>query len=134
MLEWGIKSGLIHGGRSTVAAFVQKEKDMNWPLSISHPQKTDDIIEKIDLSDRSLSGSGLMKGPHIIDPRTGFPALNNLAAWAIDLSAARSDALSTAFMIMSIEQIEEYCLQHPQSAAIVIENNRQNTLHKIGKW
>lgn len=132
--EWGIKSGLIQGGRSTVCAFGIERDNQSWPLSISHPLDTNIIIEKIDLSDRALSGSGLQKGQHIIDPRNGYPAENNLASWTIAPQAATSDALSTAFMVMSIEQIEDYCLKHSQTGGIVLENNDQHTLHKIGEW
>ena len=42
-----------------------------------------------------------MKGEHIFDPRTGHPALRQIAAWALADTAAESDALSTACMVLS---------------------------------
>jgi thiamine biosynthesis lipoprotein len=54
----------------------------------------------------SLSGSGLaVKGPHILDPRTGAPTSLRNRAWALTDVAAESDALSTACMILSEPEI-----------------------------
>ena len=42
---------------------------------------------------------------HEIDPRTGRPVTHNLAAaYVLDASAARADALATAFMVLGYEQ------------------------------
>jgi thiamine biosynthesis lipoprotein len=84
-----------------------------------------------------VSGSGLQKGPHIIDPRTGWPVKDKRAAWAFANSATVADALSTAFMIMTDQEIEQYCLSHPEVRALVILENRQAKKDKIlhfGRW
>ena len=68
----------------------------------------------------SLSGSGVaVKGPHLIDPRTGLPATRTTRVWALAGSAAMSDALSTAFFIMSDSEIANFCAQHPEIGAAV---------------
>jgi thiamine biosynthesis lipoprotein len=68
-----------------------------------------------------VSGSGTeVKGEHIIDPRTGRPARAHLAAWAAHPSAAVSDALSTAFLVMGTEEAERYCRSHPEVWGLVI--------------
>jgi thiamine biosynthesis lipoprotein len=60
------------------------------------------------LTHASLSGSGLaVKGSHIIDPRTGCPALRQNRAWVLADTASESDALSTACMVLSELEIEE---------------------------
>jgi thiamine biosynthesis lipoprotein len=76
---------------------------------------------RILLSGRALSGSGTeVKGEHILDPRTGRPARRYLAAWASASSAALSDALSTAFFVMTPEEIEGYIAHHPDIWACVV--------------
>jgi len=61
-----------------------------------------------------LSGSGLaVKGNHILDPRTGQPALRQNRAWALADTAAESDALSTACMVLSEPELEEVLAQDP---------------------
>ncbi|MGZ5455018.1 MAG: FAD:protein FMN transferase, partial [Candidatus Aminicenantales bacterium] len=72
------------------------------------------------LRNRALSGSGTeVKGAHIIDPRTGRPAAGHAAAWASHPSAAASDALSTAFMVMSTAEVAAFCGRHPVVWALV---------------
>jgi thiamine biosynthesis lipoprotein len=58
------------------------------------------------LSNASMSGSGQgVKGLHIIDPRTGQPVARRSNVWAVAPTAAESDALSTACMILSQDEI-----------------------------
>ncbi len=115
--EWGIKTALVHGGASSVYARGGKE---GWQVTISHPLNHSRILRRLALKDLAISGSGLQKGSHIIDPVRGRPVQNHLAAWAIAPDAAASDALSTAFMVMSMEQVESYCKSHPQVAAALL--------------
>ena len=51
-----------------------------------------------------------MKGPHILDPRTGKPALRQNRAWALSETAAESDALSTACMVLEEADLAEIIL------------------------
>ena len=131
--DWNIKSGLLHGGQSTVLIFGKSPKSTMWPLSISDPNNSDIILKKIDLINGSLSGSGLKKGQHIIDPRLGKPVINKQTAWAFASEAGVADALSTAFMVMTAEDIESYCEKYTISA-LTIDNDSNNTKHYFGDW
>jgi thiamine biosynthesis lipoprotein len=123
LLDWGIDRALIHGGTSTVAA-------VGFPPSIGPAVKGwlvgvgggwPEAPHQVLLSDRALSGSGNeIKGTHVMDPRTGLSAQAHLAAWASHPSAAEADALSTAFMVMTTAEVEEYCGLHPEVWALVI--------------
>ena len=65
------------------------------------------------LTHASLSGSGLaVKGAHILDPRTGAPALRQNRAWVLADTAAESDALSTACMVLGEPELEEVLAQN----------------------
>jgi thiamine biosynthesis lipoprotein len=123
LLDWGIDQALVHGGTSTVAALGSPPSIgpavRGWPVGVGGgwPEAPDQVL----LSGRALSGSGTeVKGKHIIDPRTGLPARAHLAAWASHPSAAEADALSTAFMVMTTAEVEEYCALHPEVWALVI--------------
>jgi thiamine biosynthesis lipoprotein len=118
--EWSIRQTLIHGGRSTVLALDAPGGLDGWPISISHPQNPNQILETRSLKYISLSGSGIKKGAHIIDPNSGYPVEDKLGAWAGAKSAALSDALSTSFMIMSTPAIEEYVATHTEVSALLI--------------
>lgn len=117
--EWGITCAMVHSGFSTVLALAAPGEENGWPISITHPL-SHKIIKHISVVHSAVSGSGLQKGAHIIDPRTSKPVQNRLAAWSVAQSAAVADALSTAFMIMPIRQIKKYILQHPEISACVI--------------
>ena len=70
-------------------------------------------------------------GEHILDPRTGLPAKEHLAAWARCPSAAASDALSTAFMVMPTGEVEAFCSTHDGVTAVVVE--RDGRVVAVGK-
>lgn len=119
LLEWEIPSALIHGGMSSVLALAEPPGEQGWPVTLSNPQNKKRLA-RINLKDRSLSASGLQKGSHIIDPRTGQPVEAKLAAWVAAPNGATSDALSTAFMVMTPEEIEETCISYPDIQALVV--------------
>lgn len=119
--DWRIETALIHSGQSTVLALGIPEADQAWAVSLRNPHQTERSLGEVYLYNRALSGSGIMEqGYHIIDPRTGQAAQGKLATWAIADSAARSDALSTAFMVMAPEEVEQYCNEHAGVVGILL--------------
>jgi len=73
------------------------------------------------LQDRAVSASGFIhQGAHIINPRTGLPVSTaRTRAWAFAPTAALSDALSTAFLVMDPAEVETFHRQHPDTASIL---------------
>ena len=91
-----------------------------WPLSLPSPDEAAEKLVRIDLRSGAVSGSALKKGRPIIDPRTARPVATVRAAWSRAPTAARADALSTAFMVMTPEEIERYCATHRDTGALVV--------------
>jgi thiamine biosynthesis lipoprotein len=137
--EWSIDSGAIHGGQSSVRVFgsAPGKEGNGWPMALRDPADQSHAIGSVQLRDCSLSGSGLLlHGRHIIDPRTGEPAAGKAATWAIAPTAALSDATSTAFMLLSREEVEAYCEGHPEVGALLawpMEGGRFR-LWTMGPW
>jgi thiamine biosynthesis lipoprotein len=137
--EWSIEIALISGGYSSVLALEAPTENDGWPLTLSHPEDRRRILARPYLRGAALSGSGVQKGGHIIDPRTGRPISGRLAAWSGAPDAATADALSTAFMVMSAEEIENYCTEHTDTRTMVIieeqeaEIEKEKILH-FGHW
>ena len=126
LADWEIGQAVINGGTSTVLALGKE-----WELGVGGPWGEKVGLTLVTLKDQALSGSGTaVKGTHIINPKTGKPAQRHLAAWAIHSSAAASDALSTAFMMMEQEKIEELCTKNPGTIAFVVKQDE--SLIKIG--
>ena len=137
--DWDIDTALIHAGGSSVLAIGAPAGTAGWPLTLSSPDNHERILARLHLKDRAVSGSGLQKGRHIIDPRTAQPAGAISAAWSCASDAATADALSTAFMIMSADEIEQYCLSHPGTLAMVVMRQEGGDGHKdrvlrFGHW
>jgi thiamine biosynthesis lipoprotein len=118
--DWGFEEFLLHAGQSTVYARGTPPGESAWEVSLRHPEDPKKVLGQVRLRDQALSGTGrILHGPHIIDPRTGKPAHRVPGSWASAASAAESDALSTAFLVLSSHQVSEYCARHPGVAAIV---------------
>jgi len=137
--DWSIDTALIHGGFSSVLALNAPRGTKGWPVTLSNPGDRKQTLAYLYLQSRAVSGSGLQKGPHIIDPRTGKPVESKRAAWACAVDAATADALSTAFMVMTPEQIKQYCSQHPHVSAMFIIKHKSQEIQKdrilrFGSW
>jgi thiamine biosynthesis lipoprotein len=134
--DWSIDVALIHGGYSTALGIGAPKGKQGWPVTSSNPRNPGQILGRLCLRDRALSGSGLQKGLHIIDPRKQEPVEGSIAAWACASDAAAADALSTAFMVMSPDEISQYCSCHPNVLAIVIlgEKGKEEKILHYGPW
>ena len=119
--EWDVEHFLVHGGLSSVTTRGRMPGNIGWPVSVTNPY-SDKVLGKFELYDRAMCGSGLQKGHHIIDPRNGQPLQRKRAAWAFTPDATTGDGLSTAFMVMDIEEIEEYCRERPEISALIVDH------------
>ncbi len=146
--EWEIDQALIHAGFSSVLALEPPPLHSGWPLTLSRPDVSGGgILARIPARRQAFSGSGIRKGDHILDPAGGKPVRLRTAAWvagpcdaladfrrdirtsdgeimspeAAKSPAAVADALSTAFMILPISRIKEFCREHRGLEAWILE-------------
>ena len=103
--QWGVGNALLNAGDSTLLALGQPPGEDAWGVTLA------DGAQAMTLKNRALSGSGFMvKGAHIMNPRTLRPvAIQVQRSYALAPSAALSDALSTAFMVMDPTEVEALC-------------------------
>ncbi|MFQ5806311.1 MAG: FAD:protein FMN transferase, partial [Phycisphaerae bacterium] len=129
--DWSIAAALVHCGQSTAFALGCPAGTKGWSVAIRNPMKHDDTLGTARISDVAVSGSGRkLHGDHIVDPRSGRAVDDKLGAWVLAPSAALSDALATAFMVMSPDEVAAYCRRHTEvSASLVMQvNEEQNRL------
>jgi thiamine biosynthesis lipoprotein len=119
--DWGVESALVHGGTSSAYAFGEYPNGHGWPVTLSNPENGSEVLQTVFLQRQSLGGSGIKKGLHIINPRTARTVRGRRAAWVCSGSAAESDAVSTACMVMTRAEIKEYCGRHPATWAAIVE-------------
>jgi thiamine biosynthesis lipoprotein len=126
LAEWEIPRALVHGGYSSVLALEPPPDREGWLLTLSAPGNGR-ILARVSARRRAFSASGVRKGDHILDPRTGQPVHGRVAAWVAvpwedgGSSAAFADALSTAFMIQPAEEIADLCRRFPGLEAWIVD-------------
>jgi len=107
--QWDCSSFLLIAGGSSVLAGDPAAETPGWSCGLGE----DHASQRFLLAHASLSGSGLaVQGYHILDPRNGRPASRQMRAWALADTAAESDALSTACMVLSEPELEEVLAQN----------------------
>jgi thiamine biosynthesis lipoprotein len=105
--EWDCDSFLLVAGGSSILAGEAPAGTAGWSCGLGD----DNSPMRYQLKNSSLSGSGVaVKGKHIFDPRTGKPAHRQNRAWALAKTAAESDALSTACMVLDEADISNIIL------------------------
>ncbi len=106
---WDCPAFLLVAGGSSILAGDSVADSPGWSCGLGE----DGATERFLLNHASLSGSGLaVQGAHILDPRTGGLAMRQKRAWILADTAAESDALSTACMVLSepdLEQVLDQC-------------------------
>jgi thiamine biosynthesis lipoprotein len=122
--DGGVENALLHGGTSTILALGTNPETGGWKVAIEDPsaEGEDKVLAVVELSDESLSVSAAWgkyfeidgkRYGHVIDPRTGWPAENvHLGAVVLE-SAEGTDALSTAVLLASDDELKTLAQKLP---------------------
>jgi thiamine biosynthesis lipoprotein len=144
--EWGLDRALVHGGFSSVLVLEAPDGQGGWPLTLSDPGPPSRVIAHVSVRQTALGASGVRKGGHIVDPRTGEPARGRRAAWAAvprpaDAGTAEeprmtavAEALATAFMLLRREDIERLCRQNPGLEAWLLRDAADGREGETDLW
>ena len=125
LAEWGCPAFLLIAGGSSILAGDPPPDSPGWSIGLGE----DNSEPRFWLKHGSLSGSGIaVKGHHIYDPRTGEPAKQRARAWAAAPSAAVTDALSTAFMILDESDVARLMCGRHEWQAFLQDNDRWRQL------
>lgn len=109
LCQWDCGSYLLIAGGSSILAGNGPANGPGWSCGLDAEASS----QRFFLTHASLSGSGLaVRGAHILDPRTGRPALRQKRAWVLADTAAESDALSTACMVLGEPELEDVLAQN----------------------
>ena len=163
--ESGVTHALIHGGTSTVLGMCGGNSGSGWKVSIASP-RGEEPLATFELCNRALSVSGAEGGAariaanrtddntqrdhnfprtlphedalHIVDPRTGRRAGGAWLAAVATKSAADSDALSTALLVLGEQGIELLASRFPDASLLLAlpdtasPNGLRVILHEAG--
>jgi thiamine biosynthesis lipoprotein len=122
LAEWEIGRALLCASSSTMLALEPPPGEPGWSVVLGGEHDG----RYIKLAHAALSASGRsVKGDHIVDPHTRKPATAWHRIWAGAPTAAVSDALSTAFMVMTEEAIVAHCQRHPELTACGLKTSQE---------
>ena len=130
--EYEIESALLHGGTSTIYGLGAPPGEDAWNVAIRRPNSaTGETVLTLPLRDRAVSVSaphgkwfeqeGNRYG-HVLDPRTGNPAVGSVIAVVATATAMESDALSTALLVMG------------ETGMATVRALRQDAFVLVGIW
>ena len=113
----GISNGFVNAGGDGRFIGVN-EQGMPWNIGLQNPDKSEEAITRMALSDMAVATSGnyeryfndAAKVSHISDPRTGYSSQELISATVIANTAMDTDALATAVFVLGedegVEMIE----------------------------
>jgi thiamine biosynthesis lipoprotein len=130
----GLRNFLIHAGHSSILAAGDSNSGPGWDVSLRDP-RTQESLGTLKLKDQGMSTSGVgqqsfvangKRYGHLLDPRSGWPGTATLLCSVVAPAAARAEALSTAFFVMRLDEIQRYCEGHPEVGTLVMPAEAEN--------
>lgn len=124
----GIKRAIVDAGGDVYC--IGDNNGQGWHVGVRDPEKKDNIVGFFTISNKAAATSGGYEKfitikdkeyPHIIDPRTGYPADSNVVSSTVLSSKCTiADALATAFFVLHPEQSLNIVESDPDLETIVI--------------
>lgn len=124
----GIQNAIVEAGGDLMV--IGNKSGSLWRVGLAHPRKQE-ILAAILLEDgQSVATSGdyerfsTYRGRryhHILDPKTGFPAMRCVSVSVICSDPEMADAYATAFFVMGRQRAFEFMRNEKNLEAIIIE-------------
>jgi thiamine biosynthesis lipoprotein len=139
---WWPTPGIVHGGRSSLYAIGSPPDHFGgrWEVTLHNPFQPESPLGVFLLRNRALGTSGaafqqfVIDGRpygHIIDPRTGEPAIGPASVTVVAPTAAAADALSTALYLLGTEAAAAYVAAHPEIGAVIVERGPDEAIPRL---
>lgn len=112
-----------------------------WSIGLADPDNNSSYIASVKIKDLSIVTSGDyeryfeqdgVRYHHIFDPKTGYPAQNELrAVTVIDENSTRADALTTALFVMGLNEGIKFCKNNDINAVFITKEHKIYTIGSI---
>jgi FAD:protein FMN transferase len=122
----GVAHALLSAGGSSAVAIGGR--GAGWAVDLCSRRLGPRPLARLTLRDGALATSGAgeqffevegRRYGHVIDPRTGWPATGVTSVSVVTAEGARSDALSTAFLVGGLELARRYCAAQPRTLVVL---------------
>lgn len=131
----GITAALLNLGGNVIC--INANKKENWKIGITSPEKPDEYIDKISISNQSAVSSGNYQRyyeyngkryHHIIDGTTLYPSVSNKGVTVVSDSSLKGDIFSTTLFILPYEDGAELADKNNiQAMWITSDGNKYKT-------
>jgi thiamine biosynthesis lipoprotein len=138
----GVKDYYVEIG-GEVLTHGQNSKGGNWVIGINTPSSDaalTDLIEYLMLTNRGLASSGNYRNYHEVDgakyghtinPKTGYPEVNELLAVSvIARDCMTADAIATACMVMGYTKAKDLIASLPEIEACFFTGSEDGSINK----
>ena len=124
LVDMGIKHALVNAG-GDISALGSKPNEEPWNIALVNPDNTSQSLATFSFSDKSIATSGNYeryfdpekKAHHIINPKTGYSAVECISVTIIAENGTQADALATGVFVMGpddgmklVESLDVECL------------------------
>lgn len=138
----GVNSAIVSLGGNVQTLGDQKPDGSLWNVAIQDPNSSDDYLGILQVGETAVITSGSyeryfekdgVRYHHIIDPKTGKPADNDLVSVTIVCdSGLTADALSTAMFVLGSEGAIEYWRNHAEEFQMILVTKDNQALYTPG--
>ncbi len=131
LTDLGIHNGLISAG-GDIITWGRDENNEKWKIAVTNPNNKMKDIANFDISDKAVVTSGNyekfieidnVKYSHIINPKTGWPALGVKSVTVFCPDAEIADALATSVFVMGAEKGTELINKLKNIDVFIVDNN-----------
>ena len=140
--HWWPTSALVHGGHSSLFALGSPPGRFGgrWEIAVRNPFAPESPLGIVRLRNRGMGTSGTSFQQfesngrvygHLLDPRTGEPALGPASVTVLAPTATDADALSTAFYLLGRDAAAAYIEAHPVVGAIFVEEGPADSSPRV---
>lgn len=124
--------GVNAGGDMQLA--TAPETQWEWRVGIAHPTRPGELLATVELRDGAVATSGTAeRGTHIVDPRTGEPALAALSATVTAPTLSEADVWATAAVVAGIDNLG-WVSTAPRTSGIVHGLGEDRASPRTRRW
>ncbi|MFM8324094.1 MAG: FAD:protein FMN transferase [Pirellulaceae bacterium] len=128
----GMVDVFLHAGQSSALAMGQRQDGTGrkgWAVLLRHPYRKNEVLGEFHLQDQALGTSGAAQQffyfqgkryGHILDPRTGMPAMHWQSVTVVAPTATQADGIATACFVMDPEELQRFALANPQFGIVAV--------------
>lgn len=129
LMSMGVKSGIINAS-GDLNSWGKQPNGESWKVGITNPLNKEKVFSWMPIDNSAVVTSGNyekyvefngIKYTHIINPRTGYPAVGLNSVTIFNKSAELADALATAVFVMGLETGLDFINQLEGVECIIID-------------